>query len=177
MASRKFLAAVCSVTLSLSLASLALAQSTEQPSQCGPAQVYFDVKTSHPTQTPPAKPDAGKALIYFLQDDSSFPLRPRPTTRFVVDGAWIGATHANSYFFVSVDPGVHHLCAEWQSYGFGRKAAAAHFVAEPGGVYYMVAENTGTRGFVKLSFGPADSDEALLLMKDFSLSTSHSKKQ
>ena len=49
-------------------------------------------------QHPFAKPESGKALIYFLQDDPNFLSRPRPTTRFGLDGNWIGATQSNSYF-------------------------------------------------------------------------------
>lgn len=82
---------------------------------CGPENVKFDVKTESKQHPMPA-PEAGKALIFFLQDDAKFESRPRPTTQFGIDGAWVGATQANSYFYVSVDPGEHHLCANWQSF-------------------------------------------------------------
>lgn len=77
---------------------------------CGPASVKLDVST---TKQRPAAPEiqAGKALVYFLQDDLKYNATPRPTTRFAIDGTWVGATHANSYFYVFVDPGEHHLCA------------------------------------------------------------------
>ena len=77
-------------------------------SACGPANVKFDIRT---TKQPPASPAAqsGKALVYFLQDDLKYNTAPRPTTRFAIDGTWVGATHANSYFYIVVDPGEHHL--------------------------------------------------------------------
>lgn len=71
---------------------------------CGPYDVQFDVKTAENKNALPA-PESGKALVVFLQDDARFGSRPRPTTRFGIDGAWVGATHSNSYFYVSVDPG------------------------------------------------------------------------
>jgi hypothetical protein len=78
---------------------------------CGTADTKFNVATNDKLH-PFAKPESGKALIYFLQDDSDFLSRPRPTTRFGLDGNWIGATQSNSYFYISVDPGEHHLCGE-----------------------------------------------------------------
>ena len=33
---------------------------------------------------------------------------------FGIDGAWTGASHGNSYFSVSVDPGVRHVCVATQ---------------------------------------------------------------
>ena len=73
---------------------------------CGTDTTKFDVN-SDKSRHPISKPEPGKALIYFLQDDSTFESRPRPTTRFGLDGAWIGATQSNSYFYVSVAPGEH----------------------------------------------------------------------
>lgn len=66
---------------------------------CGTVNTKFNVQTNV-SQHPFAKPEPSKALVYFLQDDSTFASRPRPTTRFGVDGSWIGATHSFSYFYV-----------------------------------------------------------------------------
>jgi hypothetical protein len=147
---------------------------------CGPAKVEFDVKTDN-KQHPVTQPGPGKALVYFLQDDARFESKPRPTTRFGLDGAWVGATHSNSYFYVSVDPGEHHVCANWQNFvGFGpvRSTAAMHFTTRAGGVYYLRA-----RDVFRSDHPPAvveleslDSDEAQLLMSIFSFSTSHPKR-
>lgn len=108
---------------------------------CGPDNVKFDVKTTTGQQSSPA-PHLGKALVYFLQDDLKFLSSPRPTTRFGIDGSWVGATHANSYFYVFVDAGEHHVCASWQTevmvnYGDARSTAAAHLTFEAGKSYYL----------------------------------------
>src|SRR5258707_8501086 len=66
---------------------------------CGTGNTKFDVQ-SNKSQHPFLKPDPGKALIYFLQDDTYFLSRPSPTTRFGLDGTWVGATQSNAYFYV-----------------------------------------------------------------------------
>ena len=149
---------------------------------CGPDEVKFEVKTeknSHPI----GQPDGGKALVYFLEDDSEFGSFPRPTTRAGVDGEWVGATHGNSYFYFFVDPGERHLCAGWQTWvgpgvDVAHKTAVAHFTAEPGGVYYFLVRNIFRRGddrppLIKLE--PLDSDEGRFLASKYSFSTFQKK--
>jgi hypothetical protein len=148
---------------------------------CGDPSTKFSLNTASGQQ--PARPEAGKALIYFIEDDSNFRSFPKPTTRAGVDGTWVGATHGSSYFSFSVDPGVHHLCASWQSgviLGRGRKTAAAHFTAEAGSTYYFEvknvtfsAENSMT---VDMSLTPLDSDEGALLAGQYEPITSQLKK-
>lgn len=109
---------------------------------CGDPDAKFDVKTDR--EQHPVQPEPDKALVYLIQDDLAFALRPRPTTRMGIDGRWVGATPRNSYFYFSVDPGVHHLCASWQTTGdpmASRDTAAAHFTAEAKGVYYFGAKD------------------------------------
>ena len=167
------------------IASCVLAQAqtkeTRLAPSCGPDEVKFEVKTEkNPHQV--KQPDPGKALVYFLEDNSEFGSLPRPTTRLGVDGEWVGATHGNSYFYFSVDPGEHHLCVSWQSWvgiGSGHKAAAAHFTAEPGGVYYFLVKNIFLRqvgGPPIIKFEPLDSDEGQLLANKYSFSTFEQKK-
>src|SRR5262245_9812380 len=141
---------------------------------CGSIDTKFDVQTKR-SQHPLATPDAGKALVYFLQDDSYFFTRPRPTTRFGLNGSWIGATQANAYFYVPVDPGEHHICADWQFIGqfvTGPRTAALHFTAEPGGIYFFVVEDhfTQDREPAAMKLLPLDADEAQLRMSRFGLS-------
>lgn len=153
---------------------------------CGAEHIKFDVKTDR-SKHPFLKPEPGKALVYFLQDDSYFQSWPRPTTRFGLDGNWVGATQSNSYFYASVDPGEHHLCAGWQSFvGFNvaQKSAAAHFTAEAGGVYFFVvndrADADGQHGErlrpAGMKLTTLDSDEGQLLMSKFGFSTSRVRK-
>jgi hypothetical protein len=165
--------------------SLSLAQNATTASPiaagCGPANVRFDVKTDR-HQHPLLQPEAGKAVLYFLQDDSQFLSHPRPTTRLGIDGEWVGATQSNSYFSVTLSPGVHHLCASWQSFvglNVAQKSAAAHFTAEAGGVYFFLARNFWTDnkfGPARIEFAPVDSDQGQLLASGFGFSTSQPRK-
>jgi len=145
---------------------------------CGDANVKFDVR-SEKSQHPSAHPEDGQALVYFVEDDSSFESLPRPTTRVGLDGKWVGANRANSYFYFPVSPGEHHLCARWQGFtgvGMGQKSAAAHFTAEAGRIYYFRVQNTSLRdGPTKIELMPLDSDEGQLLASKFAFSTSHPK--
>jgi hypothetical protein len=147
---------------------------------CGSEDVKFAVKTES-KQHPMPSPEPGKALFFFLQDDAKFDSRPRPTTQFGIDGTWVGATQANSYFYVSVDPGEHHLCANWQSFvGAGpiRSTAALHFTAEAGKIYCFAAQDIFRTDHppAEVVLEALDSDEAQLLMSSFAFSTSQPKK-
>jgi hypothetical protein len=172
------------VILFFLLASPAFAQNkpteTAVAPGCGAEDAKYDVKTDK-GQHPMTQPDVGKALVVFIEDDSDFGSTPKPTTRAGLDGGWVGATHGDSYFYFSVDPGEHHLCASWQRtviLGQGHKAAAAHFTAEAGKTYYFRVRNSWHRehGTARIDFTPLDSDEGLLLASKFALSTSHPKK-
>jgi len=169
------------------LSSSSMAQSAPG---CGPVNVKFDVKTEK-AQNNTRTPESGKALVVFLQDDVNFNSIPRPTTRFGIDGTWIGATHANSYFFTYVDPGEHHICASWEPRFklIGpptRPTAAAHLIVEAGKSYYFRArdvthtDNPFGRGDVvseaEVVLEPVDGDEARVLLSTFSVSSSHPKK-
>ncbi len=147
---------------------------------CGPDNSKFEVKTTK-SRRPAMQPDAGKALVVFVEDDSQFASHPAPTTRAGLDGSWVGATHGDSYFTFSLDPGEHHLCASWQTsviLGQGHKTAAAHFTARAGEAYYFRVKNTFVRdvGRAVISLKPLDSDEGILLTSKYSLSTFHPKK-
>jgi hypothetical protein len=150
---------------------------------CGADNVKFEVQTDK-HQHPATRPAAGKALVYFIEDDTEFTGFQRPTTRAGLDGQWVGATHGDSYFYFSVDPGEHHVCASWQTTAMVRdhQVAAAHFTAEAGGVYCFRAKNMSgyVRGDVPRPRGiflkQLDSDEGLVLASKSSYSISHPKK-
>jgi hypothetical protein len=148
---------------------------------CGDDTAKFEVKTDKGQHL--AQPETGKALVYFIENDSNFKSFPKPTTRAGVDGKWVGATHGNSYLYFSIDPGVHHLCASWQFgviLGQGHKTSVAHFTAEAGGVYYFEVKNTFFRSessaTTDMDLTPLDSDEGQILANKFALSTSQQKK-
>ena len=137
----------------------------------------FDVKTDNGEHA--AQPAAGKALVYFMQDDTNYLEHPRPTTRLAVDGAWVGAIHSDSYFYISVELGEHHLCANWQRGDLQPvvAVAAAHFTAEAGHSYYFRAQNSSVKDGTKtIEFGPLDSDEGQLLINRYAFSSSSVKK-
>lgn len=168
--------------LSFATVTFAQTQSVERAAApgCGKDDVKFDVKTDK-SQHPFPKPDPGKALVYFLQDDTDFLSSPRPTTRFALDGSWIGATHSSSYFYASVDPGQHHICAGWQSFvalTTGQKNAAAQFNAEAGGIYFFVVRNHAMQERMPpgMKLHTLDPDEAQLLMSKYAFSTASAKK-
>jgi len=167
------------VVLLFAAAALAQTTPTAVAPGCGAADVKFNVKADK-SQHPAAHPENGKAVVYFLEDDSSFESSPKPVTRLGVDGSWVGANHGNSYFYVTVDPGEHHLCASWQAWvGFGMRetSAAAHFTAEPGQAYYFRVRNTWLRehGGSHVDLSPLDSDEGQLLAGRFAFSNSRPK--
>lgn len=180
-----------SVILLLALSAVCSLQARAQEGPgCGPANVKFDVSTKKAQLSTVAR-DSGKAFVYFLQDDLKYDSTPRPTTRFGIDGAWVGATHANSYFYVAVDPGEHHLCANWQSDTTGlswvgpkRSTAATAFTAEAGKFYYFRAQDIARRNEPggpiisepEVRLMAMEPDEAQVIINSFSLSLSHPKK-
>ena len=97
---------------------------------CGPRAVQFKVsadKSAHPTPIP----ENGKAMIYVVQKDSA-------TTRVGADGKWLGAARRGTYFFASIDPGEHHLCAIGRI-GLWSHVSLRELKAKPGETYYFVA--------------------------------------
>lgn len=146
---------------------------------CGITDIKFDVKTDK-SQHPVVQPQSGKAVVYFVEDDTQFQSKPTPLTRIGLDGTWVGANHGNSYFYLSISPGEHHLCANWQSFvGFGAHhlSAAAHFTAEAGQSYYFTVKNTWLREVMipNIALERLDSDQGQLLASRFAFSSSHAK--
>lgn len=113
-----------------------------QPS-CGPLNTEFQTKIDY-NRSADFQPEGGKALVY-VAEDQKFQAAREVTARIGVDGAWVGATRGNSYIFFSVDPGEHHLCADWRSafLSYGRRVSLFGFAAEAGKVYYFRARTTG----------------------------------
>jgi len=145
---------------------------------CGPKGVNFDVKDDNSQHTA-GQPEAGKALVYVIQDIGSVNcIGGCITTKIALDGAWIGANHHNSYFSFAVDPGERHLCANWQSH-FARLSQVvglAHFTAEAGKVYYFRTRVLGAAATNFFDFEPIDSDQGRLFVAYIPLSVSHPKK-
>jgi hypothetical protein len=144
---------------------------------CGPVKIKFEVKTS--TGKSPAQPEPGKALVFFIERDINTNLVTH-TSRADVDGQPMGAAYGDSYFYFSVDPGVHHLCATTQ-FGLSSEdiaTAVLHFTAEAGGVYYFEMKNISwpERDVHDASLFPLDSDEGKYLEFTLPLVSSKLKK-
>jgi len=128
--------------LCVAFAPVAQARATILPDACGDDKVTFDVSTkAH--QPAPALPAAGKAQIVLIETmDKTGTIGGDASTRFGLDGAWVGANKGSSYFTLDVAPGEHHLCVGWQSV-FGKlkqMVGQASFTAEAGKVYYFEAK-------------------------------------
>ena len=155
------------------------ARATTLPDACGDDKIKFDVKTEK-SKTAPLPPAAGKAQIVFIENENQM-IGPfmYATVRFGLDGIWAGANNNNSYFTVTVDPGVHHLCASWQSTlrMLKKSIDVASFTAEPGKVYYFAAnvkviptgDNSATYDF---GLSQLDDDEGQYRVKAWKLATS-----
>jgi len=145
---------------------------TTLPDSCGNDTVKFAVKTEE-GQPVPAGPAEGKAQIIFIENENHM-IGPfmNATVRFGVDGSWVGATKGNSYFAVTVDPGVHHLCAFWE----GKNVDVTPLAAEPGKVYYFAAQvNVESKYSITFGLSPLNEDEGKYLIKESKLSTSKPK--
>ena len=168
--------------LCLSLASAAQAGATILPDSCGDDKVKFDGSTQK-NQPAPAPPEAGKAQVVLIEDENRM-LGPfmYATVRFGLDGNWAGANNNNSYFTVTVPPGVHHLCVSWQSAlpMLKKSIDVASFTAEPGKVYYFAADvrvipvgdNSATYDF---ALAQLDDDKGQYRLKAWKLATSTPK--
>jgi hypothetical protein len=136
---------LAAASFSLAARAQAPAPSAAQANGCGAPAIHFDVDTDRGLHPAPMAP--GRALVFFVQDDSEISGFRKPTVRVGLDGKWEGATHGSSYFFFYVDPGEHHLCTDWQdSTSFLRKgpplSASLAFTAKAGSTYYFQLSNT-----------------------------------
>jgi hypothetical protein len=162
------------LVLCASLACAGRAWVTTLPDSCGDDKVKFDVKTEA-GQPLPAGPAEGKASIIFIQNQNQM-LTPfhYATVRFGMDGTWVGANKGDSYFALTVAPGVHHLGASWQSdlESLKKSVKATSFTAEAGQVYYFAGEIVASRDTLIFNFSEMNEDEGKYQVKSLKLSTS-----
>jgi len=164
--------------LVVSLFSAVQAGAVALPDSCGNDQVRFDVKTKK-DQPAPADPAEGKAQIVFIENENQM-VAPfsNATVRFGMDGTWAGADNGSSYFVTTVGPGVHRLCASWQSSvkRIEKNVDVTSFTAEPGKTYYFSAAVTVESQYV-VTFGLSqlNEDQGKYRLKSAKLSTSKPK--
>jgi hypothetical protein len=174
--------------LCMSLVYVAQARATVLPDSCGDDKVKFDVATKK-KQPVPAGPATGKVQIVLIETLDGCVTCGTATTRFGMDGAWVGANKGSSYFTVEVAPGDHHLCTDWQSdFDFlKQKVGLISFTAEAGKVYYFEAkvaivthqDGPGTNSNLvtdrTLALAQLSSDDGKYRVKLSKLSTSKSQ--
>jgi len=173
------------LTLVLFVAASAFAQNATTPVQaptaCGPLDAKFDAEAT--AGQPAVQPEPGKALVYVAEVFTKAPGEiGNPTLRVGMDGAWVGATRANSLLAFTVEPGEHHLCTSWQSrwHRLSKLAAFAGLTAEPGKVYYFRERITysstgGNSANMILDLEPVNPDEGQYLVASYKTSASHTK--
>jgi hypothetical protein len=162
--------------LFLGASAFAQSQPAAVTDACGPKDVTFDVKQDN-SQHALVQPEVGKARVYIIQQNNAICFLVGCITKIGMDGAWVGAFKANSWFSVSVDPGEHHACVTVQGIsGLGDQKVYTHFIAEAGKVYYLGTRAMQTGGYIGLDFGTIDSDEAKYLIATFPRSVSQPKK-
>lgn len=156
------------IFLSALLAATIPAWGATLPSACGSDNVMFKVK-ARKNQPAPAAPAEGKAQVVFIEMVEGL----RATARIGMDGAWVGADKGASYFALDVTPGMHHLCANWQSSfnSLDRQVQLFALNAEPGKVYYFHIKAISTKYFQDFTLAPLNEDEALYLIRTSALST------
>ncbi|MFY9906076.1 MAG: hypothetical protein WBX02_13185 [Terriglobales bacterium] len=157
---------------------------------CGPREVNFEVKPDT-THHPVPAPDSGKALIYVVEDLGQCPDCGQGTglgqiatdvsgalTKVGMDGAWVGANQGNTYFFLSVEPGDHHLCMNWQSRMSERSRAfaMANLTAEAGKTYYFRARVFPGEHDYSFDLDLVNSDQGKFLVASSSYSVWRAKK-
>jgi hypothetical protein len=159
------------------------------PDSCGEENVHFKV-TTQIYSPPDPTPVAGKAQIIFLvTEHTNEYAMDVGEIRLGLDGVWIGATKGNSRFIYSVEPGLHHLCANWPSTlsSEWQRTRLDLLNVEPDKVYYFQIKITklskdkiitnGTELVVNsLDLMLVNVDEGKYLAKFLSLSTSTPKK-
>jgi hypothetical protein len=149
---------------------------------CGSKDVQFEPQAA--SSQPLAQPDAGKSLIYVVEVfDKVVGQISRPTLRIGVDGKWVGADKGNSYISFSVEPGEHHLCANWQSHWkrFSNEEAFNGFTADPGKTYYFRARINeigapGAASNFSLDLESLNEDQGKYLVASSAMSAAQPKK-
>ena len=132
---------------------------------CGPRAVDFKVTADKAGHSTPI-PENGKALMYVVQKDSA-------TTRVGADGKWLGAARRGTYFFASIDPGEHHLCAIGRI-GLWSHVSLRELKAKPDETYYFVAGG-GELLANEFTLNQVDADEGRHLVASAHLSAFRTK--
>lgn len=143
---------------------------------CGPQEISFDVDALRAPAS--ALTDPGKALIYIIEQESSTPAFcigrcGGLTMKLGLDGYWIGAVSGSSYTVLSIAPGEHHMCANWQSHikKLSEKVVLQDFTAEAGKTYYFITHDLVTSpeagSMANITLESANPGEAKMLIEAY----------
>jgi hypothetical protein len=123
-------------------------------------------------------PQPEKALVYFFHEAgiSGGGLIAYPTTKYGLDGDWVGADHGDSWFAVAVDPGEHHVCTSLQTSVFQERVELGQFTAEAGKSYYYRTRLVLSGTVELLELNQIGSDEAGYLYSKYPMATATLKK-
>jgi hypothetical protein len=167
--------ALCMFLFGVCLVLSVRARCANLPPSCGDANAVINV-AMHGHGTLPAPPESGKAKAVFIEraDKNAMPV----VTRIALDGTWLGANQGNSYFELTVLPGEHHVCADWEMPRRWIKDAPAFdvFTAEAGKVYYFLV-NVGwvqeyrQDPYMTFQLSPVNVDEGQYLVLNSKVST------
>lgn len=151
-------------------------ESSAKPNACGPTGVKFKITLDQTRHAIPA-PAPGKAQVVFIHEDGTDENSwTYPTIRIAADGAWVGANHQNTWFALSIDPGVHHFCTNMQTNVVEARTVLAHVDAEAGKTYYFRTRLIMSRAVELLELTPIDSDEGEHLVALLPMSVSKANK-
>lgn len=146
---------------------------------CGSDKTKVEVR-SESARHPMTDPDAAHALVYIIQTDEfhGISVIGQFTTKYGLDGNWIGGNNKDSYFYAAVDPGTHHLCAEWgmKFRHYVTPLSMAKVVFEPGKSYFFRARavffDVHGAGERSIALEPLEAEEGkqLIAKSTFSIS-------
>jgi hypothetical protein len=164
--------------------STAASRASTLPASCGNQNTVIEVAT-HKHVPVSTVPEPVKAKVFFIEtaDANALPV----TTRIAIDGTWLGANRGKSYFESTIEPGEHHVCADWQ---LERRMIKDDphfdvFTAEAGKVYYFhvlvnwipeIYHDPGSEAHMTLSLSPINVDEGQYMVLNSKLSTSTQKR-
>jgi len=90
-------------------------------------EVNYVVATDLTTR-PAAVPATDKALVYIVRPGH---IRTSYQSKIAVDGEWKGANLGGTYFFLTLEPGLHYFCSKAKS------RSLLILTVEAGKTYYM----------------------------------------
>ncbi|HEV2575805.1 MAG TPA: hypothetical protein VGU25_01225 [Acidobacteriaceae bacterium] len=137
------------------------------PSACGSGRPNFSIKEDASAPAVTQAPD-GKALIHVIEQ---MPPVGLISTKVAVgvDGSWVGETKPQTYVSFTVDPGVHHICANYQgdaAVGEEGKTILRRLNVEAGHTYYLLYRGIFSRDSGEVAFfDEVDEDEGGYLLQ------------